>query len=90
MIGEMVPTANWIVDDTGFPSQGKHSVGVASQYSGTWGKVGNCQFVVPFHLATAGHCVPVNFEIYLPKAWKDDPLRMKDAGVPGGYYFKPK
>jgi len=90
MIGEMVPTIAWIVDDTGFPKQGKHSVGVARQYSGTLGKVGNCQIAVSLHLATADDCMPVNFELYLPKAWTDDPLRMKDAGVPSGYSFKPK
>jgi len=90
MIGEMVPTVAWIVDDTGFPKQGKHSVGVARQYSGTLGKVGNCQIAVSLHLATADDCMPVNFELYLPKVWTDDPLRMKDAGVPSGYSFKPK
>jgi len=90
MVGEMVPALAWIVDDTGFPKQGKHSVGVARQYSGTLGKVGNCQIAVSLHLATADDCMPVNFEIYLPKAWTDDPLRMKDAGVPSGYSFKPK
>ena len=90
MVAEMVPTVAWIVDDTGFPKQGKHSVGVGRQYSGTLGKVGNCQIAVSLHLATADHCMPVNFEIYLPKAWTDDPLRMKDAGVPSGYSFKPK
>ena len=90
MIAEMVPTVTWIVDDTGFPKQGKHSVGVARQYSGTLGKTGNCQVAVSLHFATADDCMPVNFEIYLPKTWTDDPLRMKDAGVPSGYCFKPK
>jgi SRSO17 transposase len=90
MIAEMVPTVAWIVDDTGFPKQGKHSVGVARQYSGTLGKTGNCQIAVSLHLATADECMPVNFEIYLPKTWTDDPLRMTDAGVPSGYCFKPK
>ena len=90
MIGEMVPAVAWIVDDTGFPKQGKHSVGVARQYSGTLGKVGNCQIAVSLHLATADVCMPVNFELYLPKAWTDDPQRLKDAGVPNGYSFKPK
>jgi len=90
MIAEMVPTVAWIVDDTGFPKQGKLSVGVARQYSGTLGKTGNCQIAVSLHLATAEHCMPVNFEIYLPKTWTDDPLRMKDAGIPSGHCFKPK
>jgi len=90
MIAEMVPAVAWIVDDTGFPKQGKHSVGVARQYSGTLGKTGNCQIAVSLHLATADDCMPVNFEIYLPKTWTDDPLRMMEAGVPSGYCFKPK
>ncbi len=87
MIAEMVPTVAWIVDDTGFPKQGKHSVGDARQYSGTLGKTGNCQIAVSLHLATADECMPVNFEIYLPKTWTDDPLRMMDAGVPSGHCF---
>ena len=90
MAGEMVPAVAWIVDDTGFPKQGKHSVGVARQYSGTLGKVGNCQIAVSLNLATAEVCTPVGFELYLPKAWTDDPLRMQNAGVPNGYSFKPK
>jgi SRSO17 transposase len=90
MVGEMVPAFAWIVDDTGFPKQGKHSVGVTRQYSGTLGKVGNCQIAVSLHLATADVCMPINFELYLPKIWTDDPVRMKEAGVPDGYTFKPK
>jgi SRSO17 transposase len=90
MAGEMVPVAAWIVDDTGFPKQGKHSVGVARQYSGTLGKVGSCQIAVSLHLATSEICMPVDFELYLPKTWADDPLRMRNAGVPDGYSFKSK
>jgi len=90
MTDTMVPAVSWIVDDTGFPKQGKHSVGVARQYSGTLGKVGNCQIAVSLNLATAEACMPVNFEIYLPKAWADDSSRLKQAGVPDGYCFKAK
>jgi SRSO17 transposase len=56
----MVPTVTRTVDDTGFPKQEKHSVGVARQYAGTPGKVGNCQIAVLLHLATAQDCMPVN------------------------------
>ena len=90
MVAEMVPAVAWVVDDTGFPKQGNRSVGVARQYSGTLGKVGNCQIAVSLHMATAEACMPVNFELYLPKAWTDDPVRMKDSGVPDEYLFKPK
>ncbi len=90
MVGEMVPAVAWIIDDTGFPKQGRHSVGVARQYSGTLGKVGNCQIAVSLHLATADVCMPINFELYFPKTWTDDPARMEEAGVPDGYTFKPK
>jgi SRSO17 transposase len=53
----MVPAVAWVVDDTGFAKQGKHSVGVARQYSGTLGKVGNCQVAVSLNLATAEACI---------------------------------
>jgi SRSO17 transposase len=72
----------WIVDDTGFAKQGTHSVGVARQYSGTLGKVGNCQLGVFLGYATArGHAL-VDARLYLPRAWTDDPARCRRAGVP--------
>lgn len=90
MAAEMAPTVAWIIDDTGFAKQGKHSVGVARQYSGTLGKIGNCQIAVSLNMATADCCMPVDFEIYLPKTWTEDPLRMQKAGVPEGCSFKAK
>lgn len=90
MAEEMAPTAGWIIDDTGFPKQGKHSIGVARQYSGTLGKVGNCQVAVSLNLATAETCMPIDFELYLPKAWTDDPLRMRKVGIPEEHTFKSK
>lgn len=72
----------WLVDDTGFAKQGTHSVGVARQYSGTLGKVGNCQLGVFLGYATArGHTL-VDSRLYLPRAWLDDPARCRAAGVP--------
>jgi len=87
---EIVPVCAWIVDDTGFPKQGRHSVGVARQYSGTLGKVGNCQVAVSIHLATDEASAPLDFRLYLPKSWTDDPERMKKAGLPGETVFKTK
>jgi SRSO17 transposase len=90
MARELVPAYAWIVDDTGFPKKGDHSVGVARQYSGTLGKVGNCQIAVSVHLATNDACMPLNFALYLPELWTNDPERMKQAGVPEGTIFKTK
>jgi len=90
MSRELVPAHAWIVDDTGFPKKGDHSVGVARQYSGTLGKVGNCQIAVSLHLTTDDACMPLNFALYLPESWTNDPRRMKRAGVPEASIFKTK
>lgn len=74
--------AVWVHDDTGFPKKGEHSVGVARQYSGTLGKVGNCQIGVSMHLATQAGSVPLDWELYLPEEWTDDPERCRKARVP--------
>lgn len=87
---ELVPAHAWIVDDTGFPKKGNHSVGVARQYSGTLGKVGNCQVAVSLNLATDDASMPLNYALYLPESWTTDPERMKRAGVPEGTIFKNK
>src|SRR6478609_5443362 len=63
---EQEPVKVWIVDDTGFPKQGKHSVGVQRQYSGTLGKIGNCQVAVSLSVATRTEHLPVDFALYLP------------------------
>jgi SRSO17 transposase len=67
MAAQLEPPAAWIIDDTGFPKQGRHSVGVARQYSGTLGKVGNCQVAVTVHLSTATESMPLNWALYLPQ-----------------------
>ncbi len=90
MAKELVPDCAWIVDDTGFPKKGPHSVGVARQYSGTLGKVGNCQVAVSLHLATDDGCMPLNFALYFPEQWTEDPERLRKAGVPKGTLFKKK
>lgn len=79
-----------IVDDTGFPKQGGHSVGVARQYTGTLGKVASCQVAVTLQLATATQVVALDARLYLPEGWAADRGRMAEAGVPGGVGYRPK
>ena len=71
-----------VIDDTGFAKQGKHSVGVARQYSGTLGKVGNCQVAVSLHYATRDGDYPLALRLYLPEAWSSAPGRLDAAHVP--------
>jgi len=79
----------WIIDDTGFPKKGEHSVGVARQYSGTLGKTANCQIAVSLHRTDARGSSPLGFCLYLPKEWTDDPARCRAAGVPDDTAFQP-
>ena len=72
----------WIIDDTGFPKQGRHSVGVARQYCGMLGKQDNCQVAVSVSLACEAGSLPVAWQLYLPQEWADDPARREKAGVP--------
>jgi SRSO17 transposase len=84
------PVEAWIVDDTGFIKQGVHSVGVQRQYTGTMGKITNCQLGVSLSVATRTEHVPIDFELYLPKSWTDDPKRMQEAKVPDDVVFQTK
>jgi SRSO17 transposase len=84
------PVTTWIVDDTGFMKQGKHSVGVQRQYTGTVGKVANCQVGVSLAAATDSEQVCVDFELYLPESWANDPARRAEARVPEDVTFKTK
>src|SRR5262245_49784602 len=79
-----------IFDDTGFAKSGKHSVGVARQYSGTLGKVGNCQVTVNCHYAERTLAWPVATRLYLPKAWAHDVARREVAKVPEEVVFQTK
>lgn len=80
----------WIVDDTGLPKKGKHSVGVARQYCGQTGKQDNCRVAVSLSIATAKGSVPVGFRLYLPREWSDDHARCHKAGVPDDVDFATK
>jgi SRSO17 transposase len=79
-----------IIDDTGFPKQGEHSVGVARQYTGTLGKVASCQVAVTLQFATASQVVALDARLYLPQAWADDRDRTTKAGVPDAVGYQPK
>lgn len=80
----------WIVDDTGFPKKGAHSVGVARQYCGQLGKQDNCQVAVSLSLASQDGSVPIDWRLYLPRPWAEDPRRRRKAGVPREVKFATK
>jgi SRSO17 transposase len=84
------PIEAWIIDDTGFPKKGRHSVGVARQYGGQLGKQDNCQVAVTLSLANHTASLPVAYRLYLPQEWADDPARRKTAGVPEEITFQTK
>jgi SRSO17 transposase len=84
------PIEAWIIDDTGFPKKGTHSVGVARQYCGQLGKQDNCQVAVSLSLANAQASLPVAYRLYLPEAWASDAARRTQAGVPEEVGFQTK
>lgn len=79
-----------VIDDTGFAKKGKHSVGVARQYSGTLGRVDNCQVATSLHLAGEGGSACIGLRLYLPEEWTNDRRRCQKAGVPDEVKFVPK
>lgn len=97
-VGEMVlpriersgPIEAWIIDDTGFPKKGRHSVGVARQYCGQLGKQDNCQIAVSLSIANHAASLPVAYRLYLPEEWAEDGNRRKKTGVPEEVGFKTK
>ena len=80
----------WLVDDTGIPKKGTHSVGVARQYCGQLGKQDNCQVAVSVSLATETASVPVDYRLYLPERWARDAERRGAVGVPEDIEFRTK
>lgn len=79
-----------ILDDTGFPKQGTHSVGVARQYTGTLGKIASCQVAVTLQFATDRDVVALDARLYLPQVWAEDRDRCRSAGIPDGVGYEPK
>jgi SRSO17 transposase len=94
VLGNVVPRVGapeaLLIDDTGFPKQGTHSVGVARQYCGQLGKQDNCQVAVSISLANEAFSLPVAYQLYLPKEWAEDPERRKLAKVPEKVAFATK
>jgi SRSO17 transposase len=82
--------AAWIVDDTGIPKKGRHSVGVARQYCGVLGKQDNCQVAVTVTMANEAVSVPAAYRLYLPEAWTSDRRRRKEAAIPEQVTFETK
>src|SRR5690349_13914440 len=82
--------AYWIVDDSSFPKQGTHSVGVARQYCGQLGKPDNCQVAVSLLVANDHASLPIAYQLFLPEVWADDPARRAKAGVPATITFETK
>jgi SRSO17 transposase len=80
----------WVLDDTGVPKDGKHSPGVKRQYSGTLGKIGNCQITVSLHAVGQKGTVPLGFRLYLPEEWCEDAERRRKAKIPDSVEFQTK
>ena len=87
---ELDDISAFAIDDTGFEKKGENSVGVARQYSGTLGRVGNCQVATSLHLISEANSAGIGMRLYLPKAWADDGERRKKVGVPKEIEFQPK
>ncbi len=85
-----IAVAAWVVDDTGIPKDGRHSPGVKRQYSGTLGKIGNCQIAVSLHAAGERGTVPLGWALYVPEEWCRDLPRRRRAKIPEELTFKTK
>ncbi len=88
--GELPGVEAMVIDDTGLPKKGIHSVGVQRQYSGTLGRIDNCQVAVSLHLAGEAGSGCIGMRLFLPEAWASDPLRRAKVGVPDEISFEHK
>jgi SRSO17 transposase len=84
------PVQAWVIDDTGIPKKGSHSVGVGRQYCGVLGKQDNCQVAVSISLTNDVLSVPGAYRLYLPESWAEDPARRRTAGIPTDIRFQKK
>lgn len=90
MEAELPDLEAWVVDDTGFPKKGSHSVGVQRQYSGTMGRKDNCQVAVSLHMAGERGSSCAGMQLYLPESWSSDRERCRAVGVPDDVPFRRK
>src|SRR5947208_2776448 len=79
------PKGIFVIDDTSFPKQGRHSVGVRRQYCGAQGKTPNCQVAPSVHYVSPKGHYPLAMRLYLPESWVDNPDRLDEAGVPEAF-----
>lgn len=89
-VAPVVDAEAWVLDDTGFPKDGKRSPGVKRQYSGTLGKIGNCQIGVSLHAVSERATLPLGWALYLPEDWCEDPERRRKAKIPEDVVFQTK
>jgi len=89
-VGPAIDVQAWVLDDTGFVKDGKRSPGVKRQYSGTLGKIGNCQLGVSLHAVGRTGTVPLGWALYLPEDWCEDPERREKAKIPPEVQFQTK
>jgi len=90
VIPHLEPLEAWVVDETGWLKQGKHSVGVSHQYCGAVGKSANCQVSVELAVSDGWVAAPMAAQLYLPRSWSEDAARRAEAGVPADVAFRTK
>jgi SRSO17 transposase len=89
-VAPVVEAEAWVLDDTGFPKDGRRSPGVKRQYSGTLGKIGNCQIGVSLHAVSERGTLPLGWALYLPEDWCEDSERRRKAKIPAHVAFQTK